>query len=584
MKIIFLKKDILHKSFLFLLFAILCFYADGQGFPQKNYPKGYFMYPVDAKIALAANFGELRHNHYHMGLDCRTNQVQNRPVKAAADGYVAHVRIDATGFGRAIYINHPNGLTTLYGHLNGFYPALEKYVKEQQYKLESWQVFLDIPPEMFPVKQGQFIAYSGNTGGSEGPHCHFEIRDTKTDKVLNPLLFGFPVADNVPPAILRLAMYDRCISTYSQSPKLFSLKKIHGNYTTTQPVITVNTDKVSFGVYAIDKLTGTANPHGIYEAILYLDEKAVVGFEIDSITYDETRYVNAHIDYKTRASGGPFIEHLSRLPGYPEGVYKEFSGDGVIELTDDRVHQIKIIVMDTYGNTSTLESSIKKGLIKETGLQKDSVSYHDQKEFHPGFVNIFESEDLQVVLSPKDLYDSFAFVYSKKPGFSSRSYSGMYLIGSGLVPVQSNFIVRINADKPVPAELRDKMLIKRTWGNKTEVAKATGEGEWFTAKFRSFGNFELMADNVPPAIYGGFKDNSNLSKTSRIIFIPKDNNDGIKSFRAELDGRWLRFTNDKGHSFIYDFDEMCDRGDHELKISVSDEAGNITEKIYHFTK
>lgn len=584
MKMIFLKNDILHKSFLFLLFPVLCLYAKGQVFPQKFYPKGYFIYPVDAKIGLAANFGELRPNHYHMGLDCRTNQVQNRPVKAAADGYVAHVRIDATGFGRAIYINHPNGLTTVYGHLNGFYPALEKYVKKQQYNLESWQIFLDIPPEMFHVKQGQFIAYSGNTGGSEGPHCHFEIRDTKTDKVLNPLLFGLPVTDDVPPTILRLAMYDRCISTYSQTPKLFSLKKIHGNYTTIEPVITINTDKVSFGISANDKVTGSSNPIGIYEAVLYLDEKAVVGFEIDSITYDETRYVNAHIDYKTRASGGPFIEHLSRLPGYPQGIYKDFSGDGVIELTDTNVHQVKIVVKDASGNTSTLGFGIKKGSVKEAVLQKDTTSYYNQKEFHPGFVNIFENDELQLILSPKDLYDSFAFVYSKKAGLSSLSYSGIYLIESGLTPVHSNFIVRIKADKPVPAELRDKLLIKRTWSNKTDVAKAAGDGEWFTAKFRSFGDFELIADDVPPVIYGGFRDNSNLSKSSRIMFTPKDNNDAIKAFRAELDGKWLRFTNDKGHSFIYNFDEMCDRGNHELKISVSDEAGNTTEKTYHFTR
>src|SRR5664279_3203651 len=243
MKMIFLKNGVIHKSFLFFIFPLLVCYAKGQVFPQKNYPKGYFIYPVDAKIGLAANFGELRPNHYHMGLDCRTDQVQNRPVKASADGYIAHVRIDATGFGRAIYINHPNGLTTLYGHLNKFFPALEKYVKEQQYKLQSWKVYLDIPSGMFPVKKGQFIAYSGNAGGSQGPHCHFEIRDTKTDKVLNTLLFGMPIPDNVPPAIVRLALYDRNKSTYSQSPKLFSLKKIKGGYTTIEPVITVNSDR-----------------------------------------------------------------------------------------------------------------------------------------------------------------------------------------------------------------------------------------------------------------------------------------------------------------------------------------------------
>jgi hypothetical protein len=585
MKTIFLKNAVIHKSFLFFIFPLFGCYAKGQVFPQKIYPRGYFIYPVDAKIALAANFGELRANHYHMGLDCKTDQVQNRPVKAAADGYIAHVRIDATGFGRAIYINHPNGLTTLYGHLNDFYPALEKYVKEQQYKLESWPVFLDIPEGMFPVKKGQFIAYSGNTGGSEGPHCHFEIRDTKTDKVLNPLLFGFPIPDDIPPTILRLAMYDRCISTYSQAPKVFGLKKINGNYTTAMPVIMVNTDKVSFGISANDKVSRATNPNGIYEAVLYFDEKPVVGFQIDSISYDETRYVNAHIDYRTRAAGGPFIEHLSRLPGYPQGIYKDFSGDGVIELTDDSIHAVKIIVKDANKNTSVLEFKVKKGAIINTAaLQKGSQPYYNQKEFHPGFVNIMENEDVQVILSPRALYDSFAFNYSKSPPLSLLSYSGVYAIESGLVPVHGNFQLRVKADKPVPPGLRDRMLIKRTWNRQTEISKATGDSDLFTAKFKNFGNFELIADDVPPVIYGGFKDYANLSKSKSIIFIPKDNNNAIKRFRAELDGKWLRFTNDKGHSFIYKFDEMCDRGNHELKISVSDEAGNTSEKIYHFTR
>ncbi len=584
MKRIFRQKNVLHKPFLFLLSSLFYCISYGQVFPKKNYPKGYFIYPVDAKISLAANFGELRPNHYHMGLDCRTNQVQNRPVKAAADGYVAHVRVEPFGFGRAIYINHPNGLTTLYGHLNAFYPALEKYVKEQQYKLQSWQVFLDIPAGMFPVKQGQFIAFSGNAGGSQGPHCHFEIRDTKTDKVLNPLLFGLPIPDNVPPTILRLAMYDRCVSTYSQTPKLFSLKKIKGGYTTIEPVITVNTDKVSFGISANDKYTGSSNPNGIYEAVLYLDEAPVVGLEIDSITYDETRYVNAHIDYKTREAGGPYIEHLSRLPGYPEGVYKDFSGDGVIELKDDAVHEVKIVVRDTYGNTSTLEFKIKKGLIREEESQKTEASYHDQQEFHPGFVNIFENENVQLILKPEALYDSFAFVYSGKKIISSTSYSDVYSLESGLVPVHNSFILRLKADKPVPPQLINKMLIKRTWKDKSEVIKASGDGEWFTAYFRSFGNFELIADDEPPVIAGGFHENADLSKVTRIVFIPKDDNKEIKNFRAELDGKWLMFTNDKGRLFIYKIDEMCGRGKHQLKVSVQDEAGNTTEKIYHFTR
>ncbi len=583
MKISCCKNHLIHKPFLFFLVQFLSSHLFCQ-FPEKHYPKGYFIYPVDAQIGLAANFGELRPNHYHMGLDCRTDHVENKSVKAAADGYVAHVRIEPAGFGRAIYINHPNGLTTLYGHLNDFFPAFEAYVKEQQYKLKSWKVFLDIPPGLFPVKQGQFIAYSGNTGGSQGPHCHFEIRDTKTDKVLNPLLFGFPIADNVPPTILRLAMYDRCVSTYSQVPKLFSLKKVSGGYITTTPVISVNTDKISFGISANDKVSGSSNGNGIYEAILYLDDKAITGFQIDSISYAETRYLNAHIDYRTRAAGGSFIEHVSRLPGYPQGVYNDISGDGVIELKDDSIHVAKIIVKDTYGNTSILSFKIKKGITRENGKTSDSTSYRDQKEFHPGFVNIYDSEELQLIVTPEDLYDSVSFIQSAKSGSSQNSYSDIHSVESGLVPVHNNFTIRIKANKEVPAELQNKMLIKRTWAGKTDVTLAVRNGDWYTGFFRDFGIFELIADNESPVINGGFGENANLSKSSRLIFTPKDNNEDIKSFNAMLDGNWLRFTNDKGHSFIYKFDEKCPSGKHELIITVEDIAGNMSKKTFYFTR
>ncbi|MEP7228956.1 MAG: peptidoglycan DD-metalloendopeptidase family protein [Ginsengibacter sp.] len=580
----FPKEITLHKPFLFFLVIFLCFDAQGQVLPAKKYPKGYFIYPVEANVGLAANFGELRANHYHMGLDCRTDRVVNKVVKAVADGYVAHVKVEPFGFGQAIYINHPNGLTTLYAHLNSFFPALEEYVKEQQYKQQSWKVYLDIPPGMFPVKQGQLIARSGNAGGSQGPHCHFEIRDTRTDKVLNPLLFGFPIADNVSPTIIRLAMYDRCRSMYSQSPKLFSLKKVNGGYTTATPVIPVNTDKISFGISANDKVSGSSNANGIYEAVLYVDDEPIVGFQLDSIGYDETRYLNAHIDYKTKASGGPYIEQLARLPGYPEGVYKDIKGDGVIELKDDSVHNVSIVVKDTYGNTSTLNFKIKKGIIIENGNIDDTASYHDQKEFHPGFVNIFESNDLQVILRPQDLYDSVSFVESKKASNDRNSFSDIFSVESGLVPVHSYYTIRIRANKTVPPELQDKMLMRREWANKTEVVKATGSGDWYTAKFRDFGNFELIGDSTPPLIVGGFADNANLSKSTRIVFVPKDDNDEIKNFKAELDGNWLMFTNDKGRSFIYHFDEMCSRGNHELTISAQDEAGNTSQKTLHFTR
>ena len=548
-----------------------------QPFPAKNYPKNYFTWPVVAKQGLAANFGELRSNHYHMGLDCRTDQQENKPVLASGAGYIARVKIEPFGFGRCIYINHPNGLTTLYAHLNDFYPDLEKYIKEQQYKLESWRVFLDIPAGLLPVTKGQRIAYSGNTGGSQGPHVHFEIRHTKTDKVLNPLLFGFPIADNIAPDILRLAVYDRNISTYEQSPKFIPIKKVNGRYVTTPAILSMNTDKVSFAITAYDRYTGSTNKNGIYEAVLYDNDNPVVGFQLDSIGYDETRYLNAHIDYKLRSTGGSYVQHLSRLAGYPQGVYKDFSGDGVLDLSDQAVHQVKILVKDAAGNTSTIQLGVKG---PSTKLSTPVIGPVTQSaEFYPGLVNIFENEKVSFYLAENQLYDSFRFRFNEI--IPARGFP-IYQLHTGQVPVHSTFTVNI---KNTFTTRPDKMVMRRSWNNKDDYAKAINEYPWFRAGFRSFGNFQLLEDTIPPVITPvGFRNGMNTAGLSRLAFIIKDDTEELENFRAELDGKWLRFSNDKGRTFIYKFDEHCPPGAHELKITVEDLAGNRTEKIYTFTR
>jgi hypothetical protein len=569
------------KAFLFLGFIVGSFQASAQVFPVKNYPKGYFQWPVDATIALAANFGELRPNHYHMGLDCKTDQVQNKHVFAAADGYIAKVKIEPSGFGRCIYINHPNGLTTVYAHLNEFNPALEKYVTEQQYKLQSWQIFIDIPADMFPVKKGQFIAFSGSTGGSEGPHTHFEIRDTKTDKVLNTLLFGFPIVDNIPPDVLRLAVYDRSISTYEQTPRVYPLRKVNGVFTLPASLLIEHTNKVSFAITAYDRYVGSTHQNGIYQAILYDDEKPVVGFDIDSISYDQTRDVNAHIDYRLKNSGGPYVQHLSKLPGYNESIYKEISGDGVIDIGDDSVHQIKIAVIDAYGNTSYVKFSIR-GTVSDKE-KNDSAIYEDPNEFLPGCINVFENNDIAFYLTEKSLYDSIRFKYNVLPPNSADGVSNIFELYNGNVPMHGYFPIKIRGN--VSDSFKDKIVMERYWGDKKEFSKAEYENGWYRADFREFGYFKLLRDTEPPVIRAlGFYDGMNCAGVRRLAFDITDNSKDIKNFRAELDGNWLRFTNDKNLAYIYDFDEHCPRGAHTLKISAEDNVGNRTEKIYHFTR
>jgi hypothetical protein len=567
-----------HKLAALCLFLLIFISATAQIFPAKNYPQGYFQWPVIAKHVLAANFGELRPNHYHIGLDCKTDQRENVPVVAAADGYIAKVKIEPFGFGRCIYINHPNGLTTLYAHLNDFYPALEKYITSLQYSQQSWKIFVDIPEGLLPVKKGQQIAFSGNTGGSQGPHTHFEIRDTKTDKVLNPFLFGMGLPDNIPPDIFRVAMYDRCLSTYEQSPKFYNLTKSNGIYTIPAVIIT-NTDKVSFAIAAADRFIGSPHKYGIYEASLSNDERPVIGFQIDSISYDETRYVNAQIDYKLRSSGGPFVQHLSRLPGYPEGVYKQVSGDGVIDLNDDSTHAIKIEVKDAAGNSSILKFNIKRGASVQSKTMTGIVTTPSQTAFRPGFVNIFENEKICAYLPEPCLYDSFRFTYKEiipATGFP------VYQVHNASVPLQTKFSLMIkNSNAVYP----DKMVMHRFANGKNDYTKAVHNDGWYTASFKAFGNFQLLQDTVPPTITPvGFREGMNVAKLNRLAFVITDATEELENFSAMLDGKWLRFSNDKGRTFIYKLDEHCGLGMHELKISVADCAGNTTEKWYHFSR
>jgi murein DD-endopeptidase MepM/ murein hydrolase activator NlpD len=558
-----------------LIFCFFCLSSNAQIFSKKNYPQDFFIWPVGAQIGIVANFGELRPNHYHMGLDCRTDHRENAPIYAAADGYIAKVKIEPYGFGRCIYINHANGLTTVYAHLNAFEPALERYITNEQYKLQSWKVFLDIPANMFEVSQGDYIANSGNTGGSQGPHLHFEIRDTKSDKCLNQLMFGLPVPDNITPNIMRLAVYDRTKSTYDQSPKFYPIKKVNGSYVVVGGKITAASNKVSFALSMQDKTNLPGGANGVYGAAVYDNDDQISRFELDSISYAETRYFNAHVDFKLKAIGGPWVQHLSPLPGYENFVYTTDKNKGIVILNDSDIHQIKIIVSDANGNKSNLIFD----LIPPSNMAVRTTINATQK-FVPQSINIFENNKVKFYMPENALYDTVNFVYNEMPSADGKS---IYQLHNANTPVQTMYPVSIRENFAI--EDTGKIVMKRFSGSKQDFAKAIYKKGWYTASFREFGNFQLMVDRTPPNIVPiGFRDGMNVAKQSRIMFNIKDNSEDIVNFTALLDGKWLRFSNDKGVNFIYKFDEHCEPGEHELKVSATDQVGNTTEKIFTFTR
>ena len=536
----------------------------------------YFTYPLRVEPRLNANFGEMRPNHFHMGLDLFTLRRENLPVHAPADGYISRVKIESGGFGHALYIDHPNGTTTLYAHMNGFTEALEAWIDDMQYQRESWAVDLPVPPGLFPVKRGQFIGLSGNTGASAGPHVHFEIRETSTEKCLNPLRFNFPVPDHVPPDLFRIAVYDRHKSTYEQVPAIHALRKTGGVWTI-PGVIRVNTDRINLALQATDRMSGTPNANGIFETRLYDGDKLVGGFRIDSIGYDETRYLNAHIDHARRLTGGPWLQFLLPLPGDRSAIHVHAAGRHFLSLEDTARHDLRLEVLDVEGNLSVARFSIQRAQrITPPGSSLE-------ERLRPGQYGIIDTDDLQVVLSDRALYDSARLEVRRLPGETSgTAYSPVFEIMRQTIPVHDYFTLRIRPSRPVPPELRDRMLIIKVTRGIRQVRRATLEKDGFSASWRDFGTFRLEADIVPPTInFYGLQEGAHVGSRPSLSFSAVDNHPVIRSLRAEIDGQWIKCAR-RGNTFTYRFDRHCPPGKHTLTVTAEDEAGNKTTRSVVF--
>jgi murein DD-endopeptidase MepM/ murein hydrolase activator NlpD len=567
----------MHRPFLSILLVFYSSLVSAQLFPATSYPQKEFRNPLGIPIKLAANFGELRANHYHMGLDIRTEHRENLPVYAAADGQVCRIKIEPFGFGQAVYIRHTNGLVTLYAHLNRFYPALAAYIKQKQYESERWDMSLEIPPGLFRVKQGDLIAYSGNMGGSQGPHLHFEIRTYPEDVNLNPMLFGMPVADDQAPVFRSLSVYDRNQSFYEQRPHFTAVKKSGSHYEITMPVWILNTANPGFGVQAFDTQSGSSNPNGIFQGLLFDNETVLSGFQMDRISYDETRGINAHIDYPTHEQGGPYYQLLFRMPGYHPSIYRETTPGAAIHLEDGLVHEIKIEIKDAKGNASSLVFRVRYQPVPK------AKPFFSGKIFYPGLVDGYEDSHAAFYLGATCLYDSLHVPFQEMAEEEPGLLSSRFQIGQVEVPLADTMTVRIKPNKPV--EKKDRVLMEWRDKNDFEDKKPQWLGDWATASFRSFGTFYLVLDTVAPVIqFPGISEGANLQQSSRIQVVVSDNYKKIKNFRATLDGKWLLFSHDKEKAYLYYFDDHCPAGSHELKIYAEDEAGNPASALLHFKR
>ena len=538
--------------------------------------ENYYLDPLNFPIQLAADFGELRTNHYHMGLDIRTQQVENKPVFAAAGGYVSRVYISPYGYGNMMMVTHPNGTTTLYAHLNRYFDALTQYVKQQQYKSQSWEQDLTIPANMFPVSKGQQIALSGNTGGSEGPHLHFEIRDTKTGMHYNPQLKGIEIPDNIPPAISGFYWYDRRFSTYQVGANVVTLRKNAEGYATN--TIKVPSPIVGLGIVARDKTSNSPFYFGIYSAQVFLDGKQVFQFRLNNFDNAQSRYVNAGTDYKRIAQGGSKVQYLFVLPGNKLNIFDGTQGDGSINLTDTLVHDILVKVADAEGNISNIKSQIQfvPSLEKETAVPTSNFQALPNKPGH------FQTANASFIYTENTFYDIVPFHMSESAATSSLQASPTIHLENSSIPVHDFYTVGIHYQGN--PDLKQYAVLQLKRGKDGSVTKGNWSGNRLIGKFNRLGNVAIVLDSVAPNIISvNVRDNMVLSTNGRLTVRVSDNMGDFQSFTGTVDGGWLLFSR-RGNTFTYENDEHFPIGEHIVEFTVVDIAGNKTVKQFKVVK
>jgi len=565
----------------FLFPVIVCLLLAGPAAAQPDYPRHYFRNPLDIPVRLAGNFGECRPNHFHTGLDLKTNERENLRVYAAADGYVSRISISHSGYGNALYIVHPNGYTTVYGHLNDFYPALQQYMLQQQYAMEQWAIDLTLPAGKFPVKKGQFIAFSGTTGGSTGPHLHFEIRDSKTEHVLNGALFGLPITDGLPPVPKSMALY-RPGSIYEQQPVLLPLKKTGAGY---QPPgeVAFDAPELRVAVLADDYMNGSPNTLGVYAMKLYLDNELQASWALDEIDFDENRYVNAFADYRLKEDKKGWYQTLFRTGGNRLRNYTYLnSRNGSLDISDGLPHQVHIELSDAEGN----QSDVRFTVTYSGGGHEAPAACTMWKA---GKSNTLLTEHISFAPDAAALYDDICFRHSDQKIAGSKYYSNSIQLHDTRIPLQTGSKLGLRLTRIIPFGLRSKLVfvhhIKAAalpGNNPQDAAAAQYDNGWAYATVKTFGNYYVSIDTIAPTIKP-LQKGTNFSKARHLRFSVTDNLTSVQQFRAELDGKWLRFVR-SGNTYTYTFDERCSRGRHTLVITAADENNNTRKFSLDFTR
>ncbi len=512
-----------------------------------------FAYPLENNPIVTGNYGELRPNHFHAGIDFRTDPVQNLPIKSVGAGYVSRIKISSGGYGKVLYITHSNGYVTVYAHQKKYAPKIDSYVKQKQREQKKNEIELFPNPEELKIEKGEIIGYTGNSGSSTGPHLHFEIREEKTEIPVNPLLF-YDVKDDVKPTLTHLAIYNTndTNDVTLQQVSALNVKTHHLSVAKNTFLLDQNTFALAFSGY--DQANGTSSKNNVYEAKLKLDDQLMYHHQLNGISFDNARYVN----FFSEKAGGIKYQKCFLPTCFDIGIYKKVVNRGRIELKDTLVHTLELILSDEKGNETNCIFYVKAKHI--TGYKADANMYNAwcNKECK------VRKEAIGFKIDAGSLIRScYVAAYINKLGKTC--------VGNKEELLLKPFTVSMNVKEPLIRE-KDKMVAL----NEDNCLTGKYENGWFTTESKYFGAFTISYDTIAPQIISTLSKTGKTTLKNDIRFKISDNLSGIADYAVYVNGIWQIAEYDaKSATMICYFDDTVTIGILTIKAEVTDKAGNV---------
>lgn len=572
-----LKKLKSRFLFAFLWSSFFSTIMHAQYDPSKNYD---LHPPLKIPLVLAGNFGELRSNHFHTGLDFKTNRKEGYKIYSVADGYVSRIKVSPWGYGHVVYITHYNGLSSVYAHCSDFIGEVKALVDAQQSKRQDFAFEYYPEPDSLKVQRGQAIALSGNTGGSTAPHLHFEIRDALTEEAINPMLFGFEISDTRKPLIRGVKVYGLTAEGYRIPNKSRTLNTFGGNgkyqVTGNKIVIPANYSSIQGGIGfafdAVDQLDAADNICGIFQAILIVNGDTIFKQDMTRIAFESNRYINCHKDYEAYHSQRKHFHKAFKTIHNPLPIYTFDKNNGIIQISPDSTYSIKYICIDTENNQSELNFDL---IVSAGELSDLSDLFQPSAQYlYPDSGYSIKEENYLVLFTPNLIYEPTAL-------FEERNQNS-FKFGKTSVPLQEYYKVMFKSPAKFAHLPPERLVIARENESGRKYAEKSHYFEgWITAWVRDFGKFYVTADTIPPKIAAQNVFNGKQVNGQTLRWSIKDDFSGVTDYDVYIDDEWYLLQYEPKVAAGYFFQPPTDlKGRKQLTIRAEDACGNINEISY----